>query len=106
MDSEYLENLKKKIEMLEKHHQIEILKILIEQDTKINENKSGIFVNMSTLKKEIVEQIEKYLEYINEQEKNLNSTESQKQEFRNTYFNVKPDKENITFTTSNYGSHI
>ena len=61
MDSAYLENLKKKIEMLEKHHQIEILKILIEQDTKINENKSGIFVNMSTLEKEIIEQIEKYL---------------------------------------------
>ena len=65
MDSVYLENLKKKIETLEKHHQIEILKILIERDTQINENKSGIFVNMSTLEKEIIEQIEKYLEYIN-----------------------------------------
>ena len=62
---------------------------------------------MSTLEKSIIEEMEKYIEYIKEQETNLNKTESQKQEFRNTYFNVKEDKENITFTSSTaYGSHI
>tara|TARA_B100000035_G_C21022320_1_gene564584 strand:+ start:1037 stop:1408 length:372 start_codon:yes stop_codon:yes gene_type:complete len=107
MDISYLEGLKKTVEKLDKHHQVEILKILIKNDTKINENKSGIFINMSTLEKSIIEEMEKYIEYIKEQETNLNKTESQKQEFRNTYFNVKEDKENITFTSSTaYGSHI
>ena len=48
------------------------------------------FINMSTLEKSIIEEMEKYIE-CKEQETNLNKT-SQKQEFRNTYFNVKKIK--------------
>ena len=91
-----LEVLKKKIENLNKNHQIEVLKIFLENDIKVNENKSGIFINMSFLETDILEKINKYLMYIQEQENNLNSLETQKEEFKNTYFNLKGNKGNIS----------
>jgi hypothetical protein len=91
-----LEVLKKKIESLNKNHQIEVLKIFLENDIKVNENKSGIFINMSFLETDILEKINKYLMYIQEQENNLNSLETQKEEFKNTYFNLKGNKGNIS----------
>ena len=91
-----LEVLKTKIESLNKNHQIEVLKIFLENDIKVNENKSGIFINMSFLETDILEKINKYLMYIQEQENNLNSLETQKEEFKNTYFNLKGNKGNIS----------
>lgn len=91
-----LEVLKKKIESLNKNHQIEILKIFLENDIKVNENKSGIFINMSFLETDILEKINKYLMYIQEQENNLNSLETQKEQFKNTYFNLKGNKGSVS----------
>ena len=92
--------LKNKIEGLEKHHQIEILKILSKNMCKINENKSGVFVNMTFLDKSILDNIEEYLKYMKEQEENLITTEYQKQEFINSYFVEKEDKDNMPITYS------
>jgi|UniRef100_A0A6C0INW0 hypothetical protein len=100
-----LEALKTKIEQLNKTHQLEILKIFIDSDIKVNENKSGIFINLSFLENSIVDKLQKYMEYIDDQELNLNNLESQKEDFKNTYFNVKGNKDNMTLTNS-YGSHI
>jgi len=93
-----LEFLKEKIENLSKTHQIEILKIFLENEIKVNENKSGIFINMSYLESDILEKIGKYLSYIQEQELNLSSLETQKEQFKNTYFNLKGNKGNISLT--------
>ncbi len=92
--------LKNKIEGLEKHHQIEILKILSKNMCKINENKSGVFVNMTFLDKSILDNIEEYLKYMKEQEENLITTEYQKQEFINSYFVEKEDKDKLPITYS------
>lgn len=85
---------------MDKHHQIEILKILSKNMCKINENKSGVFVNMTFLEQPILEKIEEYLTYMKEQEENLITTEYQKQEFINSYFVEKEDKDNIPITYS------
>ena len=46
--SEQLNILKQNIECLEKHRQIEILRIINEnQSTIINENKNGIYINLT-----------------------------------------------------------
>lgn len=97
---EYLTKLKNQIESMDKHHQIEILKILSKNMCKINENKSGVFVNMTFLEQPILEKIEEYLTYMKEQEENLITTEYQKQEFINSYFIEKEDKDNIPITYS------
>ena len=85
--NESLTLIKNKIERMSKNNQIEILKILKKhQNIKLNENKSGIFVNLSFLSKEIIEEIDKYVNYVNDQEIDINTIETQKQEFKNTFF--------------------
>jgi hypothetical protein len=79
--------LKNKIENMSKTNHIEILQILKKhQNVKLNENKSGVFVNLSFLSNELLEEINKYVTYINEQESVINTIETQKQEFKNTFF--------------------
>ena len=78
-----LEILKAKIEVLDKCQQIEILKILSKGLCKLNENKSGIYVNMSFLPEEIIQELKKYIEYINEQTETIKTVEYQKEFFKN-----------------------
>ena len=79
--------MKDKIERMPKNNQIEVLKILKKyQGIKLNENKSGVFVNLSFLSKEILDEIDNYVGYVNDQETVINTIETQKQEFKNTFF--------------------
>jgi hypothetical protein len=85
--NETLSTIKDKIERMPKNNQIEVLKILKKyQNIKLNENKSGVFVNLSFLSKEILEEIDKYVNYVNDQEMVINTIETQKQEFKNAFF--------------------
>jgi hypothetical protein len=91
-----LENLKKTIEKLNKYQQIEILQILTKNLCKINENKSGCYVNLSFLSDYTIEEINKYVQYVQYQEESLNTVEYQKEEFKNAFFIEKEDKDNPT----------
>jgi hypothetical protein len=97
---ENLNKLKTKIESMEKHHQIEILKILSKNLCKLNENKSGVFVNMTYLDENIIKEMEDYISYVKTQEENLITTEYQKQEFKKSYFEEKDNKDISTITYS------
>ena len=88
--------LKESIEELSKFHQVEILKILKNDETiTINENKNGIFINMTSLKDSIITELGNYLKYVNKQEKQLNDIEVQKDELSNTYFKDNKDNSSI-----------
>ena len=85
--TEQLVFLKDKIEKMTKTHQVDILRILKKNPAiKLNENKSGIFVNISFLPNDSIEEIDKYVKYVGDQESELNLLENQKQEFKNTFF--------------------
>jgi hypothetical protein len=89
-----LENIKTKIEKMGKTHHIEILKILKKNgNVKLNENKSGVYVNLSFLPKDSINDLENYLNYIEDQESSLIRLENQKEEFKNTFFNEKEVKD-------------
>jgi len=90
---ENLENIKTYIENLSKFHQVEILKILSKNLCKINENKSGVYINLSLLSNESLQAIKHYIQYIKEQEENFNTMEYQKEEFKNSFF-IDKDKDN------------
>jgi len=98
--SERLEKIKKTIESMNKYHQIEILKILTKKLTKINENKSGCYINMSFLPEDTLQGIEEYISYIKDQEESLETMEYQKEEFKNAYFIEKENKDNATISYS------
>ena len=91
---EYIEKIKNSIETMDKYYQIEILKILSKNASKINENKSGVYVNLSFLPKKVIDELQEYIDYIRDQEKSLVTMEYQKEEFKNTFFVEKEDKDN------------
>ena len=85
--------LKEKIENLSKFHQKKKKKILkSESNCTLNENKNGIFVNMTQLSDNIISNMHNYLEYVSKQEEQLNDVEDKKDELSSTYFNI--DKDN------------
>jgi hypothetical protein len=90
---ENLEGIKKKIESMNKFHQIEILKILSKDLCKINENKSGCYINMSFLSNETLAKIKEYSNYTKKQEETINNMETQKEEFKNAFFIRKDNKD-------------
>tara|TARA_Y100001970_G_C14219695_1_gene851888 strand:+ start:1682 stop:1978 length:297 start_codon:yes stop_codon:yes gene_type:complete len=87
-----LKLLKKNIENFSHFHQVEILKILKSNDDIIlNENKNGIFINLSSINSSVINNLQNYVTYVKKQENQLNELEQQKDMLANTYF-----KENKT----------
>lgn len=84
--TEQLQTIKNKIESMSKYHQIEILRIFNKHNTKLNENKNGVFINLSYVSENIIEETEKYIKYVEEQEETLITAEYQKDEYKNTMF--------------------
>ena len=88
MNQQDLNQMKTKIESMTKIHHIEILKIInTHSNVSINENKSGVFINLSFLESNVIEEIKNYLSFVEKQEQILNPDETQKQDFKNTFFN-------------------
>lgn len=83
-----LKNLKAHIENMEKTHQIEILKILRDDNKVIlNENKSGVFVNLTYCPENTIETIEKYIDYTKDQDALLKTAEQEKNIVKSEFFN-------------------
>ena len=85
----YLMKLKEKLESLPIFHQIEILRILHSKNTNLNENKNGIFINITKLNDSSLVQLEEYINYVNAQEKHLSEFEEQKKFITKEYFDSK-----------------
>jgi len=82
-----LEKIKLQIEKMNIAQQVEVLKILNGDDKVIlNENKSGIYVNLSFLPEDVVDKIDNYVKYVQDQEKSLNVIEDKKENVKNEYF--------------------
>lgn len=94
-----LESLKTQIEAMNKTQHIEILKILRSNPlVKLNENKSGVYINLSFLPMEILSEVQEYVHYIQDQESSLKSMEYQKQEFKNIFFTEKENKDEMAIS--------
>jgi hypothetical protein len=89
-----LSAMKARIETMNKTHHIEILKILKRFPTvKLNENKSGVFINLNYLPEEATDELQKYIDYIDAQESEIMTVESRKEEYKNAFFTEKQNKE-------------
>jgi hypothetical protein len=87
-----IEKLKRSVEVLYKTHHIEILKIIKQfSDIKINENKSGVYINLTFLPKDALDKINEYLEYINGQEQILETVEIEKVLIKTQIDTIQPD---------------
>ena len=82
-----LNYIRETIENMNKFNQVEVLRILSRhKEVILNENKYGIHINLSELCKDIINELNIYIKYVNTQELALNSIELQKEEYKNTYF--------------------
>lgn len=75
----YREELKDNIEKMSKIDQIQILKIITENNYEITENQNGCFINMNDMNDKIIEDISKYIDYVNKKDTEINDIESQKE---------------------------
>jgi len=82
-----LNTIRDKLESMSKFNQIEILRILSKyEEVTLNENKYGVHINLTDLNTEIINEIKKYISYVNTQEIALHQVEQQKESFKNKYF--------------------
>lgn len=76
-----LESIKDSIDKMDVKHHVSILRILKSNDKiTLNENMNGFYINLSFLPPETIEEIEKYIIFISEQEKSLTIVEDKKRE--------------------------
>jgi len=98
-----LENIKNIIESWNKKNQIEILKIIKNTSTvKINENKSGVYINMNFLSEETLDTIKKYITYVKDQETLLTPFETEKEGFKNIFFTEKEHRDEMIYNVNEF----
>ena len=98
--------LKNKIEELNKVHQIEILKLLLNNDIDFTENKNGIFFNLTNVNEAQLVNLHNYVNYINEQEKSLNKIETLKKTYLTSFFNSENNDNIEPNISNNQGDNI
>ena len=80
MNKEKVKNLCEMIDKMEQRDHIEILKIIKHSHANIHvtENNNGCFINMDDVDQQTVENIEKYVEFLNKKEEELKEQEMKK----------------------------
>jgi hypothetical protein len=79
--------MKDKIEKMQPNYHIEIARILIkEYQISYDENKNGIFINLSHLSQEVIDKMIQFMEYVDLKEKQLEIDEKEKHELKDAYF--------------------
>ena len=79
--------IKERIESMSKKHQVDVLKILNDDEyVTLNENNNGVFINLNKLDINILNKLLEFINYVSKQEKTLNSVETIKQDIEKTYF--------------------
>ena len=82
-----MQSLLNRIENIEPKHHIVIGAILKKDETiKFNENQTGVMVNTSMISEQSVQEITKFLSYIEEQESILHKIETKTEEMKQEYF--------------------
>jgi len=70
------------IENMSTRNQINVLRILsAHKDITLNENKYGVHVNMTNLHTDVLHELKNFIQYVNLQDKTLDSIEQQKEEY-------------------------
>ena len=82
MEVEDLTQIRNNIQLLDKDKQIEIFKIFKRFNVFYSENKNGIFINLTEVKKDVLIEVQKFIDYINKQEHHIEIVEQQKEEIQ------------------------
>jgi hypothetical protein len=95
-----LENIKSKIDIMDEKHHLHIASILRKNSQiKLNTNKTGILVNLSTIPPDTIEELWKYINYVSDQELSIYQMESTAEELKQ-FISEKDHKENSSIITN------
>ena len=99
---ELLEILQKKIEKMSKERHIQALNILVKyQNITINEPKYGnVNVNLSRIPKEAIDDLLKFVSYVEDQESALLLAEEQKKKYQDDFFADGGSNQNQTVSSN------
>ena len=81
-----LVELKDNLEGFERGNQARALKILMDNTVSFDENANGVFVNMSNIQPEVIEELQKFVGYVKLQQQFLQDQEKEKDLLRENYF--------------------
>ena len=98
MEDVALKCLRDDIEKMERIHQQRIFDILKSSNIDFTKNNNGVFINMSLLNKEIIDEIKNYILYVELQQQQLKKVEEDKELYKQKYYNNK-DKDNKDILT-------
>lgn len=99
MKHEILISLRDKMEKMNNIHHLKFFEIIKNHNIQFSENRNGIFINMNSLNKKIVNEIYIYISYVNKQEETLDQTEKIKNDFQNEFFkDIKDKNEKLYYT--------
>ena len=93
MNIDNVKKLRDTIQNMDPIHQVNILKIIKKNAVDFTENSNGIFINMSLLDDDTINEMTKFVKYVNLQEKQLDSVEDIKAKYKKELF--KGNKENL-----------
>jgi len=92
--SSSIENIKCKIDGMDEKHHLHIGSILRKNaQIKLNSNKTGTLVNLSTIPEETIDEIVKYLNYVSDQEYSISQIETTAEELKQ-FISEKDHKDN------------
>ena len=94
MDYNKLINLRNTVENLDAIYHLEILQILKDNNVNYTENRNGIFINLTLLNQKTISIIKKYISFIEQQKKNLDTTEQIKNKYKSQFF-IKDNKDKM-----------
>lgn len=80
---ERLQNLKTTIETLNHTYHKQLFNVFNKNNILFSENRNGIFINISNLSEDVINQVEKHIEYITKQEQQLKDMENKKIKYEN-----------------------
>ena len=63
----------------------------MDNSVSFDENANGVFVNMSNIQSEVIEELEKFVGYVKLQQKFLQDQEKEKEQLRENYFKTCAD---------------
>lgn len=82
-----LNKLKNQIEHFDKNKQLHVFRIFKENNIKFSENRNGIFINMSELSEDILNELRNYVNYVQKQEITIDEIELKQNKIEKTLQN-------------------
>ena len=89
INADKLIKIRDTIENYDKEQQIQILQILKTKKITANENKNGVFINLTNLSEETICELESFIEHVKTQECYLKENEDEKIKYKENYFKDK-----------------